>query len=479
MPDQLFYMRLTEAGLAAYARAGTPGGPPVSYAFAAVGDGGGQAVAPDTGWTALTNEVWRGAPVYIEVDEKNPTHVIVEMYVPHNVGGWTVREVGLLDAAGVLLAAGSYPASDKPDPAKGASLEMRARFTIEHTNAAQTTLKIDPSIVMASREYAEKVGKIQIAAHNIDPEAHENRFADIFDKFVPKTRKIATTAPLTGGGTLDRDITLALASPLPIVNGGTGLAAAPSMLTNLASTTAASPLQASPRPGVTGTLPIGRGGTGATTVTQAKANLVYELCEFYFFRHPTLKPGFQAAQGGLLANAATLYPEAWAYLQTTAGKLLCKTEAEWQALTKVTWATLADGTKVGWNGIGGAPFYAPNTATGALRLPDLRGMYAEAAGYDSLGVGGAHGDRSRRILGQVGQIDGGVSFGSGDLTHRLRLSGAFAEDTVNRQFSGFFTQTTNASRDLIFDSARVGPVGAATSPRAWGALPCVYLGPKS
>ncbi|MDR2051151.1 MAG: hypothetical protein LBQ63_05195, partial [Deltaproteobacteria bacterium] len=126
----------------------------------------------------------------------------------------------------------------------------------------------------------------------------------------------------------------------------------------------------------------------------------YDLCEFYYFRHPTLKPGFQACQGGLLADAATRYPEAWAYLQTTEGQRLCKTEADWQAMTTATWATLADGTKVGWNGIGGAPFFAPNTGTGALRLPDLRGMYAEAAGYDSLGVGGTHGDGIRDIRGR-------------------------------------------------------------------------------
>ena len=61
-------------------------------------------------------------------------------------------------------------------------------------------------------------------------------------------------------------------------------------------------------------------------VTTSGLGLPYEICEFYYFRHPTLKPGFQPAQGGLLANAATKYPEAWAYLQTTEGRKLCKTE---------------------------------------------------------------------------------------------------------------------------------------------------------
>lgn len=58
---------------------------------------------------------------------------------------------------------------------------------------------------------------------------------------------------------------------LPIGNGGTGLTSAPSMLVNLASTGAASPLQASPRPGVTGVLPVANGGTGATTLASGYA----------------------------------------------------------------------------------------------------------------------------------------------------------------------------------------------------------------
>lgn len=106
----------------------------------------------------------------------------------------------------------------------------------------------------------------------------------------------------------------------------------------------------------------------------------FELCEFYYFRHPKLRPGFMPAHGGLIENAAKLYPEAWAYLQSEDGQMLCTSEEEWQAMTQATWATLADGTEVGWDGIGGAPFYALDLETGALRLPDLRGMDASHAG---------------------------------------------------------------------------------------------------
>ena len=85
--------------------------------------------------------------------------------------------------------------------------------------------------------------------------------------------KLATARTITANlasstaGSFDgsANITVGVTGKLPIANGGTGLTSAPSMLVNLASTTATSPLQASPRPGVTGTLPIANGGTGQTT----------------------------------------------------------------------------------------------------------------------------------------------------------------------------------------------------------------------
>lgn len=195
----------------------------------------------------------------------------------------------------------------------------------------------------------------------------------------------------------------------------------------------------------------------------------YDLCEFYFFRHPTLKPGFQPAQGGLLANAATLYPEAWAYLQTAEGQLLCKTESEWQAMTTATWATLADGTKVGWNGIGGAPFYVVDTANGTLRLPDLRGMYAEAAGFDSLGVGGVDGDRGRNATGEAAPhaAMGFLAPGGGN------TSGLFKGGAARTAGIG---SLGGAAEALGVDFSRVMPTGAAFAPRRWGALACCYLG---
>ena len=188
----------------------------------------------------------------------------------------------------------------------------------------------------------------------------------------------------------------------------------------------------------------------------------YDLCEFYCHRHPRLKPGFQPAQGGLLENAAENYPEAWEYLQSSEGSLLCKTEAAWQALTTATWATLADGSTVGWNGIGGAPFYALHLDTGALRLPDLRGMHVEAAGFNALDVGGAAGDVARRVMGWLWPTGTGA-YAGGVCYPRPGVYGA-----------GYGSHASNEGTGI--DTARVVPTGPANAPRRWGALACVYLG---
>lgn len=206
--------------------------------------------------------------------------------------------------------------------------------------------------------------------------------------------------------------------------------------------------------------------TGKLTAAVSK----YEIGEFYYFRHPTLKTGFQPAQGGVIANAATVFPEIWAYLQTTEGQKLCKTEAEWQAMSTAIWATLADGTTVGWNGIGGVPYYAPNLGAGSLRMPDVRGMYPEAAGFDALGVGGVHGDAIRQISGNItGQLFWAYWNSGGDTSSAMYISNGANANVSTAGGSGFRV-------DLTFSASRRVPTATKNQPRAWGALACCYLG---
>lgn len=199
----------------------------------------------------------------------------------------------------------------------------------------------------------------------------------------------------------------------------------------------------------------------------------YELGEFYLFRHPTLKAGMQPAQGGVIANAVTLYPQIWEYLQTSEGKKLCKTEAEWQELSTHKYYTLADGTPVGFNGIGGVPFYVQDLNAGTLRLFDMRGTYAEPAGSDSLPVGGVSIDTIRDIVGTAAQSSGSYAYGL-VYSNTAVVSGAMY---VGPAAGGRpFGDTTQPGSALGFRAGRVVPTGAANAPKNWKGLGCCFLG---
>lgn len=198
---------------------------------------------------------------------------------------------------------------------------------------------------------------------------------------------------------------------------------------------------------------------GSRGTTQAP----YEICEFYHFRKPTLRPGFQPCQGGVIKNAATKYPEAWAYLQTEEGQLLCKSEAEWQAMTKATWGD--ESFKASWNGIGGAPYFVQNLDAGTLRMPDLRGMFACATDA-RLGVGEVRGDTIRHAAGSgSGFCVNGPASISTDLIFQNRQSiGAYS-----RGNDGFYY-------GLKFVLGNGLPSGDVISPKSYGVLTCAYLG---
>ncbi len=200
-------------------------------------------------------------------------------------------------------------------------------------------------------------------------------------------------------------------------------------------------------------------------------NCPYELCEFYYFRHPTLRPGFEPLTGGVIANANTKYPRAWAYLGTPAGQLLCKTESEWQALSTKTYYTLADGTKLGFNGIGGVPFFVRNTSNGSLRMPDIRGTYPEPAGFDSLNVGDSRLDAIREVNALWRYILSTSDHGTNS------TGGCAYWDQRHCDITSFTSRTgQDIERDPGFHASKMVPVGKAVKPRSFGILACAYLG---
>jgi len=125
----------------------------------AVGDGNGSSPTPETSRTALVNEV-RRAPINLsEIDDQNPNWIVVEQVLPPDVGGWTIREVGIYDVDGDLIGYGNYPETYKPVLAEGSSRTQTIRFVMEVSDTAAVTLKVDPSIVLATRGYADDIGE--------------------------------------------------------------------------------------------------------------------------------------------------------------------------------------------------------------------------------------------------------------------------------------------------------------------------------
>ncbi len=166
-----YYTLLTSLGAAKLANAHVTG-TAVQLTELAIGDGlDGAAYAPSEDQTALENEVWRAGINDIRTGTDNPNWLVIEGVVPEASGGWYVREVGIFDADGDLFAIGKYPVTYKPALAEGSGKDLLIRMVLEISNAADVTLKIDPAIVLATRDYVDE----EVADHNSDPDAHGGR----------------------------------------------------------------------------------------------------------------------------------------------------------------------------------------------------------------------------------------------------------------------------------------------------------------
>lgn len=152
-----FYTVLTDVGQSKLANA-VALGQTIDITQLAVGDGGGTLPTPETSRTTLVNEVRRAAINRSEVDAENPNWIVVEQVLPPDVGGWTIREVGIYDVDGDLIGYGNYPETYKPVLAEGSSRTQTIRFVMEVSDTAAVTLKVDPSVVLATRGYADDIG---------------------------------------------------------------------------------------------------------------------------------------------------------------------------------------------------------------------------------------------------------------------------------------------------------------------------------
>lgn len=149
-----FFAMLTAVGEAKQANA-TALGTPWTFKEMAVGDANGTDPIPNRTQTKLINE-WRRAPVnQVRTDPANPNIIITEQVIPPDVGGRWIREIGLFDADGDLVAVANCAPSFKPLLAQGTGKTQVIRMNFIVANTAQIVLKIDPTVVLATREYVD------------------------------------------------------------------------------------------------------------------------------------------------------------------------------------------------------------------------------------------------------------------------------------------------------------------------------------
>ena len=188
-----FYTLLTDIGAAKLASAAALG-VPLKITHMAVGDGGGALPTPDAKQTALVNEKRRAALNMLYIDPQNSSQIIAEQVIPENEGGWWIREVGLFDESGALIAVGNCPESYKPQLAEGSGRNQTVRMVLITSSTDNITLKIDPAVVLATRKYVDdKVLELKVfvddkmAKHLAAPDPHS--------QYAPKESPTLTGTP--------------------------------------------------------------------------------------------------------------------------------------------------------------------------------------------------------------------------------------------------------------------------------------------
>lgn len=145
---------ITTAGAAKFAAA-TAGGTKITITQMAVGDGGGTLPVPDVAQTKLIREKWRAALNKISVDAKKKNYVIAELVIPPEEGGFWLREMGLYDADGTLVAVANMAESYKPELAEGSGRAQTLRMVIIVSAVESVDLVIDTTMVMATQDYVD------------------------------------------------------------------------------------------------------------------------------------------------------------------------------------------------------------------------------------------------------------------------------------------------------------------------------------
>ena len=147
-----FFTVITNAGRELVAQA-TQAGEKVNITHMAVGDGGGVPVTPNEEQTQLVNECWRGL---VSTYKQEGTSLIIDTYIPPDEGNFTIREMGVFTADGVLFAVCNTPAMPKVLPIKGAVDSFVFGMKLDVTNIDMSYIEIHTNPMLDFIKNSEK-----------------------------------------------------------------------------------------------------------------------------------------------------------------------------------------------------------------------------------------------------------------------------------------------------------------------------------
>ncbi|HAZ3770244.1 TPA: phage tail protein [Escherichia coli] len=146
---------ITDTGAKKLAQAAAPDGKPVRLTHMAVGDGGGTLPTPDSKQTRLVHEVWRHTVNRVILDATHQNRIIAELVIPPETGGFWIREIGVFDEHGDLIAVGNTAESYKPAVAEGSGRAQTFRTILTVSSTATVALTVDNTMVMATVDYVD------------------------------------------------------------------------------------------------------------------------------------------------------------------------------------------------------------------------------------------------------------------------------------------------------------------------------------
>lgn len=423
-----YYAVLTNVGAAKLANA-TALGAQVEITQMAVGDGNGVLPTPNPAQTALVHELRRKPLNSLSIDPNNANQIIAEQVIPEDEGGWWIREIGLFDKDGDMIAVANCAETYKPQLQEGSGRVQVVRMILIVSSTAAVTLKIDPSVVLATRQYVDDQ-IIQVKSYVDQKMAAHVAAADPHKQYAPKESPALTgrpTAPTAEG----KDSSTQIANTAFVQAAIAALVgSSPEALDTLNELAAA----------------LGNDPNFATTVTNSLAGKMDK-----------------SANGSDIENVSV-------FLQNLG-------LGEGSALpvgVPVPWPSATPPT--GWLKCNGAAFSAeeyPELAKAypTNKLPDLRGEFIrgwdDERGVDSgRTLLSAQGDAIRNITGGFGQLRvnseinaivdvqsvSGAFYGGTSVRNNINVSMTYANDRIIRQ-------------DVHFSAANVVPTANENRPR--------------